>query len=176
VYLTDTALELIGDTTGKGFIFPTPHKAMERSIDDHALAVAVLRNLALPLVDGKGKPVTENRFGIAKFTPHDLRRTAATFMAESGEMDEVIDAIMNHAKQGVIKVYSQLKYDKQKQAALESWARKLEAITTGSEGAQGATDDPQGKMNIACISTGNSIIDLIHKKGIFYDLDCYAFK
>lgn len=105
VYLTDTAFELIGDTEGKGYIFPTPHKAKERSIDDHALAVAVLRNLAFPVVDGKGKPVmgkggkqvTENRFGIAKFTPHDLRRTAATFMAESGEMDEVIDAIMNHA-------------------------------------------------------------------------------
>jgi integrase len=140
VYLTDEALELIGDTTGKGFVFPTPHKAKERSIDGHALAVAVLRNLAFPVADEKGKPVmgkdgkqvTETRFGIGKFTPHDLRRTAATFMAESGEMDEVIDAIMNHAKQGVIKVYNQFKYDVQKRAALETWARKLAAITTGT--------------------------------------------
>jgi len=59
-----------------------------------------MRNSAWPLTDhaGKplynkdGKPAVENRFGIGQFTPHDLRRTAATRMAESGEMDEVIDA------------------------------------------------------------------------------------
>ena len=52
-------------------------------------------------------------------------------MAESGEMDEVIDAILNHAKQGIIKVYNQYRYDKEKQAALESWARKLQSIVSG---------------------------------------------
>ena len=54
-------------------------------------------------------------------------------MAEAGEPDAVIDAILNHVKQGVIKVYNQYRYDKEKQAALESWARKLESITTGSK-------------------------------------------
>jgi len=52
-------------------------------------------------------------------------------MAESGEMDEVIDAVLNHAKQGIIKVYNQYRYDKEKQIALDSWARKLTGITTG---------------------------------------------
>lgn len=52
-------------------------------------------------------------------------------MAESGEMDEVIDAILNHAKQGIIKVYNQYRYDKEKQAAMESWARKLQSIVSG---------------------------------------------
>lgn len=72
-----------------------------------------------------------NRLGIDQFTPHDLRRTAATFMAEMGVMDEVIDAVLNHAKQGVIKVYNQYRYDKEKQAALETWGRKLRSIITG---------------------------------------------
>ena len=49
-------------------------------------------------------------------------------MAESGEMDEVIDAVLSHAKQGIIRVYNQFKYDAQKQAALESWARRLTSI------------------------------------------------
>jgi integrase len=140
VFLTDLALEIIGDTEGKGYIFPTPHKKKQRSIDDHALAVAVSRNLAFPILDGKGKPLftkdgkpaTENRIGIDHFTPHDLRRTAATFMAEMGTMDEVIDAILNHVKQGVIKVYNQYRYDKEKQAALEAWGRKLDSIITGT--------------------------------------------
>jgi hypothetical protein len=54
-------------------------------------------------------------------------------MAEMGTMDEVIDAILNHAKQGVIKVYNQYRYDKEKQASLESWEWKLKSIVTGFE-------------------------------------------
>lgn len=121
-----------------GFVFPSPHLKKKVSIERHAIAVATLRNLTWPLTDDSGNPildadgkqVTENRFGIDHFTPHDLRRTAATFMAESGEMDEVIDAVLNHAKQGVIKVYNQYRYDREKQKALEVWERKLIKITT----------------------------------------------
>ncbi|KAB0670084.1 site-specific integrase [Oryzomonas sagensis] len=159
VYLTATALALIGplkvldDKTGemktKGYIFPSPVKKSKKQpgkeiikpFGDTALAIAVGRNLAYPLADAKGKPLytkdgkpaTENRLSIDHFTPHDLRRTAATFMAKSGEMDEVIDAVLNHAKQGVIKVYNQYRYDKEKQAALETWERKLNSIITGTE-------------------------------------------
>jgi len=140
VYLTDTALELIGDTTGKGFIFPSPHRAKEQPIDAHAMPVAVRRNLACPLIDKKGKPLygkdgepaTENRLEVDKFTPHDLRRTAATFIGSMGFMDEIIDAILNHTKKGIIATYNRHKYDNEKQQALDAWERKLTAITTGT--------------------------------------------
>lgn len=46
-------------------------------------------------------------------------------MAEQGEMDEVIDAILNHTKQGIIRTYNTYRYDKEKQAALETWTNKL---------------------------------------------------
>lgn len=143
IYLTRAALDLIGPTEGKGYIFPAPfhlgESQEERPIGCNALAVAVGRNLAYPLTDktgqplftAGGKPATENRLGIDHFTPHDLRRTAATFMAKNGEMDEVIDAVLNHAKQGVIKVYNQYRYDREKQQALETWERKLNGILTG---------------------------------------------
>jgi len=157
VYLTDFALKLIGPLeitdpeTGeigpKGYIFRSPvkekkGKPIDQPIGDTALAVAVGRALATPLTDktgkplftAEGKPATENRLGIEHFTPHDLRRTAATFMAEAGEMNEVIDAVLNHAKGGIIKVYNVFKYDKQKQAALEAWERKLKSIITGEAG------------------------------------------
>lgn len=141
VYLTDTAVSLIGDTHGKSFIFPCPHQKKEQPIDSHALPVAVRRNLEWPLTDknGKplygddGKPATENRLNVDKFTPHDLRRTAATFMAGMGYMDEVIDAVLNHVKLGVIRTYNRHKYDREKQEALESWERKLTGIITGKE-------------------------------------------
>jgi integrase len=123
-----------------GFIFPCPHKAKDKSIDRHAISRAIAKNLAWPLTDLKGnqlylkdgKPATENRLGIEHLTPHDLRRTAATFMAQSGAMDEVIDAVLNHAKQGVIKVYNQYRYDKEKQQTLEAWERKLNSIIIGN--------------------------------------------
>ncbi len=133
-----TIREIPAEVEYSGFIFPCPHLIKTGSIARHALAVAVGRNIEWSVIDGKGKPVLGtdgsqtilNRFGIDHFTPHDLRRTAATFMAQAGEMDEVIDAVLNHAKQGVIKVYNQYRYDKEKQAALESWARKLNSIIT----------------------------------------------
>jgi len=152
VYLTGLAREIIEQAIAlvrlvreipaeedySGYIFPCPHRIKEQAIDRHAMAIATMRNLAFPLTDNKGKPLfttngkpaTENRLGIEHFTPHDLRRTAATFMAESGEMDEVIDAILNHAKQGVIKVYNQYRYDREKQMALETWERKLLSIVS----------------------------------------------
>jgi len=125
-----------------GYIFPCPHRNKKQSIDSHALPVAIRRNLAWPLTDknGKqiigpdGKPATENKLEIEKFTPHDLRRTAATFMAGMGFMDEIIDAVLNHVKQGIIRTYNRHKYDKEKQLALETWERKLSGIITGTKG------------------------------------------
>jgi integrase len=112
-----------------GFIFPSPHKNKEQPIGDTALPISVMRNLNYPLTDDKGQPLfyakgskqaTENRLGVEQFTPHDLRRTAATFMSKAGFMDEVIDAVLNHKKKGIIKTYNQNKYDAEKQQALEA--------------------------------------------------------
>ena len=142
IYLTDLAMELIGDTEGKDYIFPTPHSSKNKPLDSHALTVATWRNLNAPVLDETGKPVmdedgkpsTVNRLGVDQFTPHDLRRTAATFMAQMNIMDEVIDAVLNHVKTGIIKVYNQYRYDKEKQIALEAWERKLKNIITGEKG------------------------------------------
>ena len=134
VYLTDTALDIIGPTDYSGFVFPSPLKVKEKPIEANALVVAVKRNLAFKTKDDNGNEAEVNRLGVEPVTPHDLRRTAATFMAKMGVMDEVIDAVLNHVKQGVIKVYNQYRYDKEKQAALEAWSRKLESIITGTTG------------------------------------------
>jgi hypothetical protein len=59
-------------------------------------------------------------------------------------MDEVIDAVLNHAKQGIIRTYNLNRYDKEKQQALESWDRKLNSIITGE--ASGKVLSIQGKQ------------------------------
>ena len=129
VYLTDTALGLIGDKSG--FIFESPRGAQPIAVN--ALAHVVRRNSAIPITDAKGrplftaegKPAVTNLLGVVDFTPHDLRRTTATFMSQLGELDEVIDAVLNHTKQGIIRTYNLNRYDPEKQRALESWERKL---------------------------------------------------
>lgn len=146
VYLTDMALELIGpltvtDEAGKevprGYLFRMPH--CEGPMESNAVAYAIRRNLAWPVTgkDGKplfnadGTPATENRLGVAKFTPHDFRRTAATGIAELKFSDEAIDAVLNHVKKGVVAIYNRHGYDQEKQQALEAWERKLSSIITG---------------------------------------------
>ena len=62
------------------------------------------------------------------FIPHDLRRTAASFMAGMGIPRLTIGKILNHVEQGVTRVYDRHSYDAEKKAALEAWARRLTEI------------------------------------------------
>jgi hypothetical protein len=58
-------------------------------------------------------------------------------MAEIGVFEDTIDRVQNHVsrvKSGVRKNYNHYAYDLEKQQALETWERKLTAITTGTEG------------------------------------------
>jgi integrase len=73
--------------------------------------------------------------GIRDFRIHDLRRTAATQMAELGISPHTIAQILNHvsARQGTItsKVYVQYSYEREKRDALCAWAARLETILAG---------------------------------------------
>lgn len=157
VYLTDTALELIGSLkkidsktgkvmidpkTGKEvekeYIFPCPHGAKQKPIDTRALAHAVRRNLNWPVLhngkpvyDKEGKPVTENRLGVEPFTPHDLRRTATTMMAKCKIIKEHRERVLNHKLEKLDGTYNIYDYDDEKQAALETLERKINSIVSG---------------------------------------------
>jgi integrase len=65
-----------------------------------------------------------------EFRGHDLRRTAATKMAEAGVPRHHISAVLNHVEDGarVTRVYDRYSYDAEKRIALETWARRLQAI------------------------------------------------
>lgn len=64
------------------------------------------------------------------FRGHDLRRTAATYMAESGVPREHISFVLNHVDGGsrATKVYDRYSRDNEKRVALETWARRLKTI------------------------------------------------
>jgi integrase len=74
---------------------------------------------------------------IDHWTPHDLRRTAATIMAEEiGIPPHIIEAVLNHVsghKAGVAGVYNRASYEAEKRTALARWAEHVTAIIEGRE-------------------------------------------
>ena len=67
----------------------------------------------------------------ARWTFHDLRRTAASGMAGLGIAPHVVEAVLNHKSgtiKGVAAVYNRYSYAAEKREALDAWARRLDAI------------------------------------------------
>jgi integrase len=72
---------------------------------------------------------------IAPWRLHDLRRTAATRMADIGVQPWIIEAVLNHVgghKSGVAGIYNRSTYELEKRKALGLWAEHLNSIVTGT--------------------------------------------
>jgi integrase len=142
VFLTATALDLIGNKTGYIFESPRTNTLTQKPKPMHvnAVAHAVRLNLEEPGEPSEAEVPAEGieevdglrrKLIMSSWSPHDLRRTMATKLSELGFWDEVIDVIQNHKKRGIVRTYNRNRYDREKQEALEAWERKLLAITSG---------------------------------------------
>jgi integrase len=96
------------------FVFQSSHKK-KKPIQRHALSRAIARHWE------------EVGFEV-KWTPHDLRRTLRTRLAEIGVSDIVAERLLGHKLQGMLAVYSQHGYDEEKRQALSRWERRLKEI------------------------------------------------
>ncbi len=80
----------------------------------------------------KGMQRARPSLGLPNFRVHDLRRSAATGMAELGINPHTISLVLNHisAQKGTITaaVYVKYSYDKEKREALEAWGRRVQEI------------------------------------------------
>jgi integrase len=82
----------------------------------------------------KVKRRLDSRMNIAPWRLHDLRRTAATGMAELGISPHIVEAALNHvsgARAGVAGTYNRAAYAAEKKTALERWAMQVEGLATG---------------------------------------------
>ncbi len=71
---------------------------------------------------------------LERWTPHDLRRTAATHIARLGFGARVGD-ILNHAPRGTTRrLYDQYNYAKEKRLALNTWGDEIKRLLSGSDG------------------------------------------
>jgi integrase len=118
-----SALELTGEDDE--FLFPSP-SIKDAAITSHALAVAMAR--FADCLD----PIAGKSWRDEPPSPHDLRRTMATRLAELGVAKEDRDAVLNHTPRDVGKKHYDL-YDREreKRRALELWASTLTAIIDG---------------------------------------------
>jgi integrase len=82
------------------------------------------------------------------FRAHDLRRTAASYMAEAGVDRMHIAHVLNHrsvTRSTVTAIYDRYHYDKEKRAALGTWASELERIVKGKTPVLSIVRKPAGE-------------------------------
>ncbi|MCX7170304.1 MAG: tyrosine-type recombinase/integrase [Proteobacteria bacterium] len=111
-----------------------PEQEDEEPITNHS--AWVFPGLAgKPLADSTLNEALKNNewFGLARFSVHDLRRTASTIMHESGWNTDVIEKALNHTMTGVRGVYNRAEYLDQRREMLQAWADYLDALKEGAK-------------------------------------------
>ncbi len=129
VPLSELALDILEEASNlfnKLFIFPSSFNEGKKPVTRASLGRAIIRHLN----DGRQKNNERNskHLGIDKFTPHDLRRTVRSKLAELGIDDVVAERVLSHKLQGVAAVYNRYDYFKEKKMALERWERHLRIL------------------------------------------------
>jgi integrase len=71
---------------------------------------------------------------VASWRLHDLRRSVATGMQRLGVSLQTIEAVLGHisgSRSGVVGTYQRHSFEAEARAALEAWARHIDAIVSG---------------------------------------------
>ena len=96
------------------FVFRSSHKP-ENPIIRQSITKALSRHWA--------------EMGVTEaFTPHDLRRTVRTRLAELGVEDVIAERVLGHKLGGILAIYNRYSYDVEKRQALGLWERRLAEI------------------------------------------------
>src|SRR5262249_13074146 len=88
----------------------------------------------------RSKATLDVRLGkaVKPWTLHDLRRTAATRMADLGVQPHVIEAVLNRIsghKACVARIHNRSTYAAEKRTALDTWASHIKTLLARAEGA-----------------------------------------
>ena len=124
IWLSDFALcqlKTLYETTGlTPWLFPaTQIKKDQPDFIDHVCVKTVTKQVGdrqrpgdVPM-SGRSKDVDALVLPSGKWTPHDLRRTAATTMAELGALPDVVEKCLNHVEVGKVKrIYQRAQYER----------------------------------------------------------------
>ena len=123
---------------GERFVFPSPRG--DQPMKHTVLSRAVRRSAEI--------------LGMEEWTPHDLRRTAASQLASMGFSRLVIAKILNHAERGVTAVYDRHSYDSEKREALTAWGLKVAELEKGKPKLKVVRQKSEGKSKAAKTGRG----------------------
>jgi integrase len=131
VPLSDLAVEILTQMRALGKDEPRPCIAPswqsnikpDEPLSERALSRALRNNH-----DADGK-----LFGLPAFTPHDLRRSAATQMTQLGIARLHVAKLLNHADSEITSVYDRSDYASEKRTALQRWSDELRLIIAGKK-------------------------------------------
>lgn len=127
VPLSRLALRIIGEA--RVLYERRPEKENEEAPPPYVFLSPRTRAALTPEALGKAILRNEKAFALPHFTPHDLRRTAATHITGMGTSRLVVKKILNHVdRDGATPVYDRYAYDAEKRKALDAWCRRLEDI------------------------------------------------
>ncbi len=73
------------------------------------------------------------QFDLNHFTPHDLRRTAATQISGMGVDRTTLRRILNHTDHSTTAIYDRYAYETEVRQALDKWSAKLDEILAEEE-------------------------------------------
>jgi integrase len=77
----------------------------------------------------RAKAELDAKLSIAPYVLHDLRRSAASWIAELGfGQPHIVEAILNHAKPAIAGIYNRAGYQREMRSALCAWAEWIEAL------------------------------------------------
>jgi len=76
--------------------------------------------------------------GVEDVTPHDMRRTAATWLGRAGIRPDVIERLLNHSPGRLERTYNLARYDEEKRRAVVLLAGLVEAAAAGGQPSTGA--------------------------------------
>lgn len=125
VFLSRQALDIF--IALKTFAGGSEYVLPSRYDSDVPMSAATLNRvmtLTYQAAQKKGEP-------LAKFGPHDLRRTASTLLHEAGYNTDWIEKCLAHEQKGVRAVYNKAEYREQRVAMLQDWADMIDEWTTG---------------------------------------------
>ncbi len=136
VYLSDFAIayfkELRAINGSSPWCFPN------RLGDKHVCVKTVTKQLGDRQRNGDTKPLSRrslqtNALSLCggKWTPHDLRRTAATLMTALGVLPDVAEKCLNHTEESRVKrIYQRYNYDAEKREAWHLLGKRLTLLTS----------------------------------------------
>ena len=124
VQLSKQAVEVFAARINNGsqYVFPSPRG--NQPINQSAIVLALVQKK----INGT---TPKDSSGIPDWSAHDLRRTTRTWLSKMRCPSDVAEAILGHAKKGILGTYDLHQYEDECKEWLQTWANKLDEMRGG---------------------------------------------